>query len=102
MPPVEVFAIDEWRRLFEVNFFGPIAIIQTLQPALIRIAGGMTTQQRGRYARLMHSIVSQAEATIPKGAPAEEAGRVIADAITCNRPRTRCAALRPHFPKESK
>ena len=33
--PVEVFAIDEWRRLFEVNFFGHIAVIQTLLPALI-------------------------------------------------------------------
>jgi NAD(P)-dependent dehydrogenase (short-subunit alcohol dehydrogenase family) len=37
--PVEVFAIDEWRRLFEVNFFGHIAVIQTLLPALIRSKG---------------------------------------------------------------
>src|SRR6202140_2650853 len=37
--PVEVFAIDEWRRLFEVNFFGHIAVIQTLLPALIRNKG---------------------------------------------------------------
>jgi hypothetical protein len=150
--PVEVFAIDEWRRLFEVNFFGHIAVIQTLLPALIRNKGrvvnissvggkiamatygpyagtkfaleavsdalrreveplgvkvivvepaavttemlgrvaitgeritiGMTTEQRGRYSALMHSIISQAEAAIPKGVPAEEAGRVIADAIT--------------------
>ena len=194
--PVEVFAIDEWRRLFEVNFFGHIAVIQTLLPAFIRnkgrmvnissvggkiamatygpyagtkfaleavsdalrreveplgvkvivvepaavttemlgrvavtgerIISGMTTEQRGRYATLMHSITSQAEAAIPKGVPAEEAGRVIADAITSKRPRTRytigreaallpllailpdrmldcilAAALRPHFPKES-
>ena len=156
--PVEVFAIDEWRRLFEVNFFGHIAVTQTLLPALIRNKGrvvnissvggkiamatygpyagtkfaleavsdalrreveplgvkvivvepavttemlgrvavtgervisGMTTEQRGRYATLMHSIISQAEAAIPKGVPAEEAGRVIADAITSKRPRTR-------------
>ena len=139
--PVEVFAIDEWRRLFEVNFFGHIAVIQTLLPALIRnkgrvvnissvggkiamatygpyagtkfaleavsdalrreveplgvkvivvepaavtteMPGGslslasaspadMTTEQRGRYATLMHSIISQAEAAMRKGVPAE-------------------------------
>ena len=37
--PVEVFAIDEWRRLFEVNFFGHIAVTQALLPALIRSKG---------------------------------------------------------------
>ena len=87
-----------------------------------RITSEMTTEQRGRYATLMHSIISQAEAAIPKGAPADEAGPVIADAITSKRPRTRytvgreaallpllailpdrmldrilAAALRPHF-----
>ena len=75
----------------------------------------------------MHAIVAQAEAASRKGVPAEEAGRVIADAITSKRPRTRytigreaallpllailpdrmldcilAAALRPHFPKASK
>ncbi len=194
--PVEVFAIDEWRQLFEVNFFGHIVVIQTLLPALIRskgrvvnissvggkiamatygpyagtkfaleaisdalrreveslgvkvivvepgavktemlgrvastgerITSGMTTEQRGRYATLMHAIISQAQAAIPTGVSAEEAGRVIADAIASKRPRTRytvgreaallpllailpdrmldrifAAALRRHFPKES-
>ena len=37
--PVEVFAIDEWRRLFEVNLFGHVAVIQALLPALIRSKG---------------------------------------------------------------
>ncbi|WP_437646992.1 SDR family NAD(P)-dependent oxidoreductase [Sorangium sp. So ce362] len=37
--PVEVFAIDEWRRLFEVNLFGHIVVTQTLLPALIRSKG---------------------------------------------------------------
>jgi NAD(P)-dependent dehydrogenase (short-subunit alcohol dehydrogenase family) len=37
--PVETFAIDEWRRLFEVNFFGHIAVTQTFLPALIRSKG---------------------------------------------------------------
>jgi NAD(P)-dependent dehydrogenase (short-subunit alcohol dehydrogenase family) len=37
--PVEAFPIDEWRRLFEVNFFGHIALTQALLPALIRGKG---------------------------------------------------------------
>ena len=37
--PVEAYAIDDWRRLFEVNFFGHIAVTQTLLPALIRSKG---------------------------------------------------------------
>ena len=80
-----------------------------------------------RYATLMHSIILQAQAASSKGVPAEEAGRVTADAITSKRPRTRytvgreaallpllailpdrmldrilAAALRPHVPKENK
>jgi NAD(P)-dependent dehydrogenase (short-subunit alcohol dehydrogenase family) len=195
--PVEVFAIDEWRRLFDVNFFGHIAVTQALLPALIRSKGrvinissvggkiamatygpyagtkfaleavsdalrreveplgmkvivvepgavttemlgrvGLTgeriisemdPEQRGRYAMLMHAIISQARAAIPTGATPEAAGLVIADAITCGRPRTRytvgreaammpllamlpdrlldrifAAALRPHFAVVSK
>src|SRR5262249_15376753 len=37
--PVEAFPIDEWRRLFEVNLFGHIAVTQALLPALIRSKG---------------------------------------------------------------
>ena len=37
--PVEAFAIDEWRRMFEVNLFGQIAVTQALLPALIRSKG---------------------------------------------------------------
>ena len=37
--PFEVFPIAEWRRLFEVNFFGHIAVTQTLLPTLIRSKG---------------------------------------------------------------
>jgi NAD(P)-dependent dehydrogenase (short-subunit alcohol dehydrogenase family) len=37
--PVEAFASDEWRRLFEVNLFGHIAVTQRLLPALIRSKG---------------------------------------------------------------
>jgi NAD(P)-dependent dehydrogenase (short-subunit alcohol dehydrogenase family) len=32
--PVEAYAIDEWRRLFEVNLFGHVAVTQALLPAL--------------------------------------------------------------------
>jgi NAD(P)-dependent dehydrogenase (short-subunit alcohol dehydrogenase family) len=37
--PVEAFPLDEWRRLFEVNLFGHIAVTQALLPALIRSKG---------------------------------------------------------------
>ncbi len=157
--PVEAFPLTEWRRLFDVNLFGHVAMTQALLPALIesrgtvvnissvggkvamatygpyaaskfaleavsdslrrevaplgvkvvvvepgavttemlrrvaasgeRIQGGLTAEQHGRYATLMQAIISQAQAAIPKGVPAEEAGRVIADAITTKRPRTR-------------
>jgi NAD(P)-dependent dehydrogenase (short-subunit alcohol dehydrogenase family) len=157
--PVEALPLSEWRRLFEVNLFGHIAMTQALLPALIasrgtvvnitsvggkvamatygpyagskfaleavsdalrreveplgvkvivvepgavttemtgrvvvtaeRITSGMTAEQRGRYAALMHAIISQAQSYIGKGLPAEEVGRVIADAITSKRPRTR-------------
>jgi NAD(P)-dependent dehydrogenase (short-subunit alcohol dehydrogenase family) len=157
--PVEVLPLSEWRRLFDVNLFGHIAMTQALLPALIesrgtvvnitsvggkvamatygpyagskfaleavsdslrreveplgvkviviepsavttemtarvaataeRATSGMTTEQRGRYATLMHTVIAQAQTYIGKGQPAEEAGRVIADAITSKRPRTR-------------
>lgn len=37
--PIEVLAIDEWRRMFEVNLFGQVAVTQTLLPALMRSKG---------------------------------------------------------------
>lgn len=36
--PVEAIPIEEWRRQFEVNFFGHVAVTQALLPALL--AGG--------------------------------------------------------------
>src|SRR4029077_3782228 len=54
-----------------------------------RITSGMTTEKPSRYATLMHSVISQTQAAIPKGTITEEAGRVIADAITSKRPRAR-------------
>ena len=157
--PVEALPLSEWRRLFDINLFGHVAMMQALLPALIenrgtivnissvggkvamatygpyagskfaleavsdslrreveplgvqviviepgavrtemlgrvavtgeRITSGMTNGLRGRYATLMHSITSQAQAAISKGVSAEEAGRVVADAITSKQPRTR-------------
>lgn len=33
--PVDAFAIDEWRRLFEVALFGHIVVTQALLPARV-------------------------------------------------------------------
>ena len=195
--PVEVFAIDEWRRLFEVNFFGHIAVTQMLLPALIRskgrvinissvggriamatygpyagtkfaleavsdslrremaplgvhvvvvepaavrtkigdraiaraqqVASTMTPEQSERYGRLVEAITAQAASAMESGLSADAAAKVIAQAVTARKPRTRytigreaallpllttlpdrmldcilAAALRPHFPKENK
>lgn len=37
--PVEVFGIDRWRDMFEVNLFGHVAVIQALLPSLIDSGG---------------------------------------------------------------
>lgn len=37
--PVESYPIDAWRRLFEVNLFGHVAVTQALLPALVRSKG---------------------------------------------------------------
>ena len=195
--PVEVFAIDEWRRLFEVNSFGHIAVTQTLLPALIRskgrvinissvggkvamatygpyagtkfaleavsdslrreiaplgvqvvvvepaavrtkigdraiaraqeVASTMTPEQSERYGRLVEAITAQAASAMESGLSDDAAAKVIAQAVTARKPRTRytigreaallpllttlpdrmldrllAAALHPYFPKESK
>ncbi|MEV6705226.1 SDR family oxidoreductase [Micromonospora wenchangensis] len=37
--PVEVMPLHEWRRIFEVNLFGHVAVTQALLPALLRGRG---------------------------------------------------------------
>jgi NAD(P)-dependent dehydrogenase (short-subunit alcohol dehydrogenase family) len=37
--PVEGIPMDEWRRQFEVNFFGHVAVTQALLPALLAAGG---------------------------------------------------------------
>lgn len=194
--PVELLPMDEWRRQFEVNFFGHVAVTKAVLPALhassgrvvnissvggkiamptygayagakfaleamsdalrrelaphgVRVVvvepGGVRTEmtghgierandtlasmspaERGRYGPLMQAIVSHAAAFTRSGLPAEAAGRIIADAVTARRPRSRytigrdaavltrlsrilsdrlldrilAADLRPHFPRE--
>ena len=158
---MEALPLSEWRRLFDVNLFGHVAMTQALLPALIegrgtvvnvdvsrgqagdgrlrtlrrnqvrarggqrslrrevagfgvkvvviepgavttemtgrlvvaseRVASGMTAEQHGRYDALMQAVIAQARTLTREGAgrPAEEVGRVIADAIISERPRTR-------------
>lgn len=37
--PVELTPVSQWRRLFEVNLFGHVAVTQALIPALVRAQG---------------------------------------------------------------
>ncbi|WP_259294703.1 SDR family oxidoreductase [Streptomyces canus] len=37
--PVEATPLSEWRRIFDVNFFGHLALTQALIPALVRAGG---------------------------------------------------------------
>src|SRR3546814_6074316 len=37
--PLETYPLAEWRRLFEVNLFGHVAMMQALLPALIESRG---------------------------------------------------------------
>lgn len=194
--PVELLSMAEWRRQFEVNFFGHVALTQAVLPQLhassgrvVNISsiggkiamptygayagakfameamsdalrrelaphgvqvvvvepGGVRTEmtghgieranstldalspaERDRYGTLLQAIINQAAAFTTSGLPAEAAGRIIADAATVRRPRTRytigrdaavltrlsrilpdrvldrvlAANLRPHFPKD--
>jgi NAD(P)-dependent dehydrogenase (short-subunit alcohol dehydrogenase family) len=193
--PIEAFALDSWRRLFEVNLFGHIALTQTLLPALIRskgrvvnvssvggkiamatygpyagtkfaleavsdslrreiapfgvhvvvvepgavrtemasraittaqeLASTMTSEQSRRYGALIEAVNAQTAKFTESGLPADAAAKVIANAVTARKPRTRytigrdaalltlmarilsdrildrlfAAALRRHFPK---
>jgi NAD(P)-dependent dehydrogenase (short-subunit alcohol dehydrogenase family) len=92
------------------------------------LASTMTPEQRQRYGGLLRAITAQTASHTKSGLPADAAAKVIAKAITARKPRTRytvgrdaalltrsarilpdrtldrviAAALRPHFPKESK
>ena len=157
--PVEALPIDEWRRQFEVNLFGHVAMIQALMPSLLRSSGtvvnissvggkvalptysayagskfamealsdslrrevknlgvkvvvvepgavktamaergiatadrlkaGMTADQLRRYGDLIAAMSSLARSFDTDGVPADRAAKVIANAATAPRPRTR-------------
>jgi len=157
--PVEALPIAQWRRVFEVNLFGHVAMIQALMPALLRSSGtvvnigsvggkvalptypayagskfalealsdslrrevndlgvkvvvvqpgavktamaergvattdllktDMTTDQLGRYGDLIDAMSNLARSFDTDGVPAERAAKVIANAATAPRPRTR-------------
>jgi NAD(P)-dependent dehydrogenase (short-subunit alcohol dehydrogenase family) len=157
--PVEALPIAEWRRQFEVNLFGHVAMIQALMPSLLRSSGtvvnissvggkvalptypayagtkfalealsdsmrrevnhlgvkvvvvepgavktemaqrgvataerlkaGMTADQLERYGDLIDAMSNLARSFDTDGVPAERAAKVIADAATAPRPRTR-------------
>jgi len=157
--PVEALPIAEWRRLFDVNLFGHVAMIQALMPALLRSSGtvanisslggkvalptypayagakfalealsdslrrevnglglkvvvvepgavktemaqrgvatadrlkaGMTNDQLARYGDLIDAVSNLARSFDADGVPAERAAKVIANAATARRPRTR-------------
>ena len=157
--PVEVLPMQEWRRQFDVNFFGHIEVTKTLLPALLksrgrvvmissiggRVAqptygaysgskfaleavadslrrelaphgvqvaivepgavrtemvgrGGVTLKklsadmpadQERRYGGLMRAILTQSEGFLRTGVEATQAAKVIAEASTARRPKTR-------------
>ena len=94
------------------------------------MASAMAPEQSQRYGPLVHAITAQtaSHTTSGSGLPADAAAKVIAKAVTARKPRTRytvgrdaalitrlvrflpdrtldrviAAALRPHFPKQSK
>jgi NAD(P)-dependent dehydrogenase (short-subunit alcohol dehydrogenase family) len=157
--PVEALPIAEWRRQFEVNLFGHVAMIQALMPSLLRSSGtvvnissvggkvalptypayagtkfalealsdsmrrevnhlgvkvvvvepgavktemaqrgvatadrlkaSMTADQLERYGDLIDAMSNLARSFDTDGVPAERAAKVIANAATAPRPRTR-------------
>ncbi|WP_138946106.1 SDR family NAD(P)-dependent oxidoreductase [Plantibacter sp. M259] len=58
--PVEVLPIAEWRRQFDVNFFGHIEVTQALLPALLRSRGRvvMMSSLGGRLAQPTYGAYS--------------------------------------------
>jgi NAD(P)-dependent dehydrogenase (short-subunit alcohol dehydrogenase family) len=157
--PVEALPIMEWRKQFEVNLFGQVAMIQALMPALLissgtvvnissvggkvvlptygayagskfaleavsdalrrevggvgikvvvvepgavktemaergiataeRLQADMTAAQLARYGDLAAAVTAQARSFNDTGVSAERAAKVIANAATTSRPRTR-------------
>ncbi len=81
--PVEILSIDQWRRMFEVNLFGHIAVTQALLPALRRsqgrvinissVNGKVTMAGYGAYAGVKFAVEGMSDALRqelkPQGVP---------------------------------
>jgi NAD(P)-dependent dehydrogenase (short-subunit alcohol dehydrogenase family) len=61
--PVEALPMAEWRRVFEVNLFGHIAVTQALLPALLRSKGRVINISSigGRYAMATYGAYAGAK-----------------------------------------
>lgn len=77
--PVEVTPLDEWRRIFEVNLFGHVAVTQALLPALVRskgrvvnissVNGKLSMAGYGPYASSKHAMEALSDALRNELAP---------------------------------
>lgn len=77
--PVEAFPLPEWRRLFEVNLFGHVAVTQAVLPALIRstgrvvnissVGGKLATATHGPYAATKFALEAVSDALRREMAP---------------------------------
>jgi NAD(P)-dependent dehydrogenase (short-subunit alcohol dehydrogenase family) len=77
--PIEVMPLDQWRRIFEVNLFGHIAITQALLPALVRskgrivnissVNGKLSMAGYGPYASSKHAMEAMSDALRNELAP---------------------------------
>ncbi|MET0493306.1 MAG: SDR family oxidoreductase [Actinoplanes sp.] len=77
--PIEVTPLDEWRRIFEVNLFGQIAVTQALLPALLRgkgrivnissLNGKLSMAGYGPYASSKHAMEAVSDALRNELAP---------------------------------
>ncbi|MFI5932031.1 SDR family oxidoreductase [Actinoplanes sp. NPDC051494] len=77
--PVEATPIGDWRRIFEVNLFGPVAVTQALLPALVRgggrvvnissLNGKLSMAGYGPYASSKHAMEAMSDALRNELAP---------------------------------
>jgi NAD(P)-dependent dehydrogenase (short-subunit alcohol dehydrogenase family) len=77
--PVEVTPLEQWRRLFEVNVFGHVAVTQALLPALVRskgrivnissLSGKLSMAGYGPYASSKYAIEAVSDALRNELAP---------------------------------
>ena len=77
--PIEVMPLNQWRRIFEVNLFGHVAVTQALLPALVRskgrivnissVNGKLSMAGYGPYASSKHAMEAMSDALRNELAP---------------------------------